>query len=107
MDEAAFAILLAGIEFLTAAQRGQMYQALAMAEANESFECAGTAIDTALSGVKAGSEPYGLTGETTALPPGQDLLSKVGRERIANFGCPHCGAGGVQRWGSANGRPRY
>jgi transposase-like protein len=107
MDEAAFATLLAGIEFLTVEQRGRVYQALAMAEANESFECAGTAIDTALSMTKAGPEPYGVQGQTTALPPGQDLLSKVGRERIANFGCPHCGAGGVQRWGSANGRPRY
>jgi hypothetical protein len=32
MDEAAFATLLAGIEFLTVEQRGRVYQALAMAE---------------------------------------------------------------------------
>jgi predicted RNA-binding Zn-ribbon protein involved in translation (DUF1610 family) len=108
MDEAVFATWLGGIEFLTPAQRGRTYQALAMAEANEPFECAGTAIDTALSGAKADPVPYGIEGKTIAGPPGQDLLSKVGRDRIANFGCPHCGGGGgVHRWGDANGKPRY
>ena len=31
----------------------------------------------------------------------------VSTDRIANFGCPHCGCDGVHRWGSANDRPRY
>lgn len=107
MDEAAFATLLAGIEFLTPAQRGRTYQALAMAEANEHFERAGTEIDTALSAAKADPVPFGIKAKMTARPPSQDLLSKVGEERIANFGCPHCSGGGVHRWGSANGKPRY
>ena len=107
MDEAAFATLLARIEFLTPAQRGRTYQALAMAEANEHFERAGTEIDTALSAAKADPVPFGIKAKMTARPPSQDLLSKVGEERIANFGCPHCSGGGVHRWGSANGKPRY
>jgi transposase-like protein len=35
------------------------------------------------------------------------LLSKIGRERLASFGCPHCGGDAVHRWGQAGGRPRY
>ena len=107
MDEPTFATWLAGTEFLNPSQRGRTYQALAMAEANGSFECTGTAIDAALSRDNAGPVPDGVKGRTTAHTPGRDLLSKVGRERIANFGCPHCGSDGVHRWGSANDRPRY
>jgi transposase-like protein len=107
MDEMAFATWLAGIEFLSPAQRGQTYQTLAMAEANEPFESAGTVIHMDLSRDNADPARNGLESKTAAHPPGQDLLSKVGQERIAHFGCPHCGGGGVQRWGAANGKPRY
>ena len=34
-------------------------------------------------------------------------MSKVGRERIARFGCPHCGRDDVGPWGKAGGKPRY
>src|ERR1700739_3983963 len=36
-----------------------------------------------------------------------ELLSKVGRDRIADFGCPHCGDFAIGAWGRANGMPRY
>ena len=35
------------------------------------------------------------------------MLSKVGRDRIACFGCPHCGDFAIGAWGRANGMPRY
>ena len=34
-------------------------------------------------------------------------MSKVGRGRIARFGCPHCGGDDVRPWGKAGGKPRY
>jgi transposase-like protein len=36
-----------------------------------------------------------------------DLLSKIGRDRLTSFGCPHCGSDDVISWGKAGGRPRY
>ncbi len=35
------------------------------------------------------------------------MLSRIGRDRIASFGCPHCGHDGARPWGGANGKPRY
>jgi hypothetical protein len=39
--------------------------------------------------------------------PEAELLSKVGRDRIAGLGCPHCGDFSIVAWGRANGMPRY
>jgi hypothetical protein len=36
-----------------------------------------------------------------------DVLSKVGRGRIARFGCPRCGGDEIRPWGKAGGKPRY
>jgi transposase-like protein len=35
------------------------------------------------------------------------LFVKIGRDRIENFGCPHCSSAEVRPWGSAGGKPRY
>jgi transposase-like protein len=40
-------------------------------------------------------------------PPEESLLGKIGRQRIAACGCPHCGADDICSWGRANGKPRY
>ena len=85
-------------------QRGRTCQALAMAEANEPFECAGTTIDAASSRESADPVADGLKARTPSRAPGPDLLSKVGQERIANLGCPPCGFDGVHLELAANDR---
>ena len=44
---------------------------------------------------------------TVDAAPDEGLLSKIGRDRIASFGCPHCGRDDVRPWGKAGGKPRY
>jgi transposase-like protein len=100
MDTVAFVRWLTGIGFLTAAQRSEAFQGLALAEAIE-------AIDEHSPREEVGSAPAVTVATRTAAPPSEDLLSKVGRDRIANFGCPHCGRDEVRPWGHAGGKPRY
>jgi transposase-like protein len=114
MDNATFANWLAGIGLLNPTQRGQTYHALALVEANDPFECRDNTIDAGSPGDVPEAAPRHVIEKTvsaTEPPPvkaeGQSLLSKVGQDRIANFGCPHCGGDGVHRWGSASGKPRY
>ena len=56
---------------------------------------------------KAGTTPRTVAGKTVATAAGPCLSSKVGQDRIANFGCPHRGGDGVHRWGYVSGKPRY
>jgi transposase-like protein len=107
MDDAAFAKWLAGIALLNPTQRGQSYYSLALAELNDPRECPGGTIDAVSPGNEGEAAPHATAGKTVATAPGQPLLSKVGQDRIANFGCPHCGGDGVHRWGNASGKPRY
>src|SRR5665213_1057354 len=114
MDQAAFASWLAGIGLLNPEQRGRTYHGLALAEANDPVECRDNTIDAGSSGDLSEAAPHPVNGkDISAAEPApakigdQPLLSKVGRDRIANFGCPHCGRSGVHRWGSASGKPRY
>src|ERR1019366_8462860 len=114
MDNATFANWLAEIGLLNPTQRGQTYHALALVEANDPFECRDNTIDAGSPGDVPEAAPRHVIEKTvsaTEPPPvkaeGQSLLSKVGQDRIANFGCPHCGGDGVHRWGSASGKPRY
>jgi transposase-like protein len=98
MDCGAFAVWLAEICGLDSAQRGTVFRALALAEAGvaetKAYDLPGAAQVAATAPLSGG-------------PPGEALLAKVGRQRIAAAGCPHCGGDDVCSWGSANGKPRY
>ena len=108
MDDVVFENWVAGIEFLNPMQRGRSYYALALAEANGQGECRDGATGAAsahdeVDAVASREEPS----RDAATRPVQPLLSRIGQDRIANLGCPHCGGDGIQRWGSASGKPRY
>ena len=47
-----------------------------------------------------------LLSEAAAVP-GSGRMSQLGQGRLASFGCPHCSGDDVQKWGNANGKPRY
>ena len=88
MDSAAFAIWRAEIEFLTAAQRGLAFFDLTLAEADDPIERRDDEIgETAQPDEKAGAAVARIVEEKREA----ELLSKVGRDRIAGLGCPHCG----------------
>jgi transposase-like protein len=108
MDDMVFANWLAGIELLDPIQRGRVYHALALAEADDPSGWADRMIDLA-SPVNdmAGTLPHVAAVKTISDAADGDMLAKVGRERIANFGCPHCGEDHVHRWGNDCGKPRY
>jgi transposase-like protein len=114
MDDVIFANWLAGIELLNPIQRGQAYQALAIAKADGPSDRGGRMIDVASLSAETGTACPAATGNTVAAArpvqatAGSDgFLAKVGQDRITNFGCPHCGADRVHRWGHDSGKPRY
>jgi transposase-like protein len=107
MDTTAFAKWLAGIGLLDSTQRGQALRELALAAANDATEASDHATDDpALAGAAATVPAIVVTRKANA-GPDEDLLAKIGYDRIASFGCPHCGGDGVRRWGKAGGKPRY
>ena len=94
----------AEIGFLTAAQRGLAFFDLALAEADDPIERRDDEIgETAQPDEMAGVAVAPIVEEK----PEPELLSKVGRDRIAGLGCPHCGDFAIGTWGRANGMPRY
>ena len=107
MDLVAFADWLAGIERLNAAQRGRVFQALALAEANEpnAFRDRETITPTRL--CEAEAKPPAGCEKTVEVASGERLLSQIGQARLASFGCPHCDGDNVRPWGKASGKPRY
>ncbi|HVC62289.1 MAG TPA: hypothetical protein VND19_18240, partial [Acetobacteraceae bacterium] len=81
-------------------------QDLAFAEANDPIdlpnpEAAGGPLQVAAEAAPPGAE------SSVNPAPGGDVMAQIGRARIANFGCPHCGGDAIRRWGEANGKPRY
>jgi transposase-like protein len=112
MDDAAFANWLTGIRLLNPIQRGLARQALL--EADKSAEPASRVIEAIapsdaerdLSDTTAGATVSSAKRAGVNAGDG-DLLSRVGQDRIANFGCPHCGGERVHRWGRDSGKPRY
>jgi transposase-like protein len=111
MDNAAFAIWRTDIVLLTATQRSVAFFELASAEANDPIdrfdeEDAETARPNEISGAPDAVAPSGAS-PRVAPAAESDLLSQMGRDRIANFGCPHCGGDSIGLWGRANGMPRY
>lgn len=91
MDETAFEAWVSAIGRLDAAQRGRVFQALALADGSDGVEV-------------AAERPGPVAGSDV---PGDSLMAKIGRERLDSFGCPHCGLRNVRPWGSAGGKPRY
>ena len=99
MDTAAFAKWLAGVARLDAPQRDRTVRELALAAAGDPIAGPAPAL--------ADPAPRGEVATTPEAMADEELLSKVGRVRIASFGCPHCGRDEVHPWGKAGGKPRY
>ena len=107
MDTAAFAKWLAGIRLLDMRQRGQALRDLALAEANDPIDSSAHSVDVAVPSGEAAVAPPLRVARMVDAASEEGLLSKVGRGRIASFGCPHCGRDDVRGWGTAGGKPRY
>ena len=107
MDTAAFATWLGGIGLLDPAQRAEAFRELALAEADDPIDPSAHAADAAVLPCEAAVAPSLPVAQTDHAAPEEDLLSQVGRGRIARFGCPHCGRDDVRPWGKAGGKPRY
>lgn len=107
MDDVVFANWLSGTGLLNPVQRGRAYYALALAEVNDPLECPDGVIGAVSPPDKARPAPRATAGKTVSAVPSGGLLAKVGHDRIANFGCPHCGGDRVHRWGHDSGKPRY
>ena len=111
MDSAAFSTWRAEIRVLTATQRRLAFFDLALAEADDPIERPDDEIGQTAQPDEIGRAPAAVA--TTAVgtvveeKPEPELLSKVGRDRIGCFGCPHCGDFAIGAWGRANGMPRY
>src|SRR5260370_34549868 len=100
MDRAALATWLGGIGLLDPTQGGQAFQQLTLAEANDPIEYSDHPIeDDAAALGAAEAAPSIVAAKTLDTASGEDLLSKIGRDRIASFGCPHCGGDAVRPWG--------
>jgi transposase-like protein len=105
MDKTAFLKWLAGIRLLDTGQRQLVSQELAIAEVADPI--ADRAADQVTPDDGGADVPFVATTRSAGALPGDDLMSKIGRDRIANFGCPHCDADTICRWGRAGGKPRY
>ena len=103
MDSAALVAWRAVIGFLTAAQQGSAFFDLAFAEADDPIERRDDEIG------ETAQPDKGMAGVAVAPiveeKPEPELLSKVGRDRIAGLGCPHCGDFAIGAWGLQNGMP--
>ena len=107
MDTAAFATWLGGIGRLDPAQRAEAFRELALAEADDPIDPSAQPVDAPVLRYEAAVAPSLPVAEAGDATPEEDLLSKVGRGRIAHFRCPHCGHDDVRPWGKACGKPRY
>jgi hypothetical protein len=99
MDPTAFETWVNGIAALTAPQRRQVWQAMAISE--DADDCA----------VETGALPAladGCVAVTVAAPPppaGAAGIAAIGQRRIDSAGCPHCESREVVRWGQASELP--
>ena len=100
MDSAAFATWLAGIQRLSPSQRGRLLQELALAEANDPNALQERETIIAQPSSEAEAAPPIVCEQIVKAASGQDdLLSQIGRERLASFGCPHCDGDDIRPWG--------
>ena len=104
MDVGRFERWLGRIGQLDAPQRSRALRELILAEANEPpMDCAEASMVGAMA--PAAAERSSAV-PTTDRSQGEPLLAKLGRERIAQFGCPYCGGEDIGAWGNANDKPR-
>ena len=102
MENAAFARWLVGIVNLDPAQRVRAIDALTGGDKD------GRRAESVVPRQRPSDAAGGVASVPSSGGPAEmDLMAKVGRDRIARFGCPHCDADEVQPWGSAGGKPRY
>ena len=119
MESEGFEVWLAAIARLTAEQRGRGFRTLALAEVADDMAMAAVAspgseeVPTAIiAGSGAGG---GVMPKTEVAPDAAPAVSTpeavsviaAAQSRIERTGCPHCGCRKLERWGRANGLPRY
>jgi transposase-like protein len=113
VEATAFAPWLAAIAGLTSAQRGQAWQALALAEAADSEDHETDRLvhpGSANIALTAASDEPADAASPIARPPNPaaaDSIAALGQCRVDIVGCPHCGARDVMLWGRASAIPRY
>lgn len=103
MDPLMFETWLGGITALTAPQRCQVWQTMALSESVDA------------GGIETGGLPIPFEArvdQTVNAPPsvasaGTPGLAEIGQRRIDSTGCPHCQSRDIARWGQASGLPRY
>ena len=102
MDSAAFSSWRAEIRVLTATQRGLAFFDLALAEADDPIERPDDEVGEIAPPNEVACAPAvvasNAVGPIVEEKPEPELLSKVGRDRIACFGCPHCGDFAIGAW---------
>lgn len=116
MDQASFEMWQAGIRSLTAEQRSLAFRGLALAEAaaGEGSERpayvspTGAQVAVPTMRGRACQRPDGAASlapdDTAAAEP---ATATAAAHKVSLTGCPHCASRHFQRWGSANGLPRY
>jgi transposase-like protein len=107
MDAVAFATWLLGVRCLDASQRGRAFQELALAGEPDPGSSHKRIAVAAMAVVEAEAVPLVVRAGTVNAASGPDLLSQIGQDRLASFGCPHCGGDDIRPWGKASGKPRY
>ena len=95
MDTAAFATWLGGIGLLDPGQRAEAFRELALAEADDPIDASAHPVDAAALPYEA-AVALSLA-EADDAAPEEDLLSKVGRNRIAYCRSAPCEGQGAQR----------
>lgn len=115
MEQACFEAWLTGIRSLTVEQRSLGFRELALAEAAEDSEVAAACVSPVDATVSVPGTPKGAASIAEGLAgqiPDEPVmapasLAEVAAHKVSVTGCPHCASRQLQRWGSANGLPRY
>lgn len=105
MDKAAFAKWLSGVQLLDRVQRGQAFQALAVVEADNPIDVSEPSTVVAPAADMARVAVPMLPAKPAGPALEESMWSKIGRNRIVNFRCPHCGRDDVRVWSRASGKP--
>jgi transposase-like protein len=114
MDVAEFDIWLSEMAVLTAPQRRQAWQTLALSEASDCDDMEtgwSSGADIASSGPTATSDqPPAVTARPVGQPLnrlGTEVVAALGQRRVDSIGCPRCDSRDVVHWGKASALPRY
>ena len=98
-----FETWLGGIAALTAPQRRQAWQTMALSEAMDT----GDIEMGCLTGPVEARADQIVSRPPRMASAGASGLAEIGQRRIDSAGCPHCQSHDVARWGQASGLPRY